>query len=699
MKMKTLRGKVLATILLLAIIPLAVLGTISMVGMSNMRDTASSDGRSALIEQISLSMETLAAERAALVDEKLTFIRNQTLAVKNYAELLYATPEAYAARPVDYLNPQDENTLTPHIKTAEGLSPDDVYEELNLLGNATDVLRQFAATDVESIGGSYIGTETGLFVVVDKLAAAEGSQNYDPRTRGWYVGAKEKGDVFWTPIFTDASGRGASVSCAAPIYAPDGTLKGVAGSGADMQTISPVVTGATIGETGYAFLLDETGKVVISPHTDDIVGDENGLLVGEDYLNSPDDAVRSLGEAMVGRRSGVVRLVLGGVESFVAFHPLTATEWSLGVVVPVSQAVAPADALVGKISDNMTTVLLILVSASLLAIAAAVLLSVLLSGRITKPVLEISACVDAIALGDLDTRVYIQTGDELQRLGQGVNKMVEELYDYITNLAKVTADKERISTELSVATNIQASMLPRIFPPWPNRNEVDIYASMLPAKEVGGDFYDFFFSGEDNLYLVMADVSGKGVPAALFMVIAKTLLKNNAQAGLTPSQTLSVTNNVLCQSNDAGMFVTVFLGCLNVKTGELTYSNAGHNPPLIRRAGGKWEYMTVKPGFVLAGMEDMRYRQDSLFLSEGDQLFLYTDGVTEAVNTKKDLFGEPRLLEVANKHASQDIDKFTIAIKAELDAFAGEAEQADDITTLTLTYNGADAPLREETSD
>jgi serine phosphatase RsbU (regulator of sigma subunit) len=252
---------------------------------------------------------------------------------------------------------------------------------------------------------------------------------------------------------------------------------------------------------------------------------------------------------------------------------------------------------------------------------------------------------------------------------------------------QLARETERIGAELNVATQIQESMLPCIFPAFPHRAEFDIYASMQPAKEVGGDFYDFFLVDENTLAVVMADVSGKGVPAALFMVIAKTLIKNNAQNGQSPKEVFETVNNLLCENNDAGMFVTAFLGYLDIPSGRFTYVNAGHNYPLIR-AGGSFEWLKTKPGFILAGMEDTFYKQHEMTLRPGDELFLYTDGVTEAFNNENELFGDPRLLEVANSYLGLPLREFTISIKREIDKFAQGAEQADDITMLVIRITG-----------
>lgn len=251
-----------------------------------------------------------------------------------------------------------------------------------------------------------------------------------------------------------------------------------------------------------------------------------------------------------------------------------------------------------------------------------------------------------------------------------------------------SADKQQIESELNVATHIQTSMLPRIFPAFPTRREFDIYAIMKPAKEVGGDFYDFFLVDEDHLAVVVADVSGKGVPAALFMVIAKTLIKDHAKHGTSPEVVFTEVNRLLCEANDEGMFVTAWMGVLNLSTGHLDYVNAGHNPPLLRRAGGGYDYLRTRCGFVLAGLEGTRYRCCSLDLSPGDALFLYTDGVTEATNAAQQLYGEERLAAVLNANRELAPEELLPAVRADVEAFVGQAPQFDDITVLGLRYNG-----------
>ncbi len=281
---------------------------------------------------------------------------------------------------------------------------------------------------------------------------------------------------------------------------------------------------------------------------------------------------------------------------------------------------------------------------------------------------------------DLD----IHTGDEIEHLAKTMADMESSLYEYGNNLIRVTKEKERIGTELELAKKIQASMLPNIFPPFPERTEFDIYASMTPAKEVGGDFYDFFLIDDDHLGLVMADVSGKGVPAALFMMASKILLKNYAMTGNSPSKVLEQTNAQICKNNEQEMFVTVWFGILEISTGRITAANAGHEYPIIKKTDGDFELFKDKHGFVVGGMDGMKYKDYKLTLEKGDVLFLYTDGVAEATNAKNELFGTDRLLTALNNSKTADPKVLLENVKSAVDEFAGEAEQFDDLTMLGI---------------
>ena len=282
----------------------------------------------------------------------------------------------------------------------------------------------------------------------------------------------------------------------------------------------------------------------------------------------------------------------------------------------------------------------------------------------------------------------IRGQDEIGVLAQSIDRMEEQITDYVQHLTEVTAEKERISTELNVARRIQADMLPSVFPAFPDHDDFDIFASMTPAKEVGGDFYDFFLVDDDHLAMVMADVSGKGVPAALFMVITKTLIKNRAQMGDSPAEILYHVNNQLCDGNETEMFVTVWMAILELSTGKGVAVNAGHEHPVLCRGGGRYELVVYRHSTAVAAMEGLMFREHSFELHPGDRLFVYTDGVPEATNAKNELFGTERMLEALNRDPSAAPEEQLKAVRESVDEFVGEAPQFDDMTMLSFCYNG-----------
>jgi sigma-B regulation protein RsbU (phosphoserine phosphatase) len=289
---------------------------------------------------------------------------------------------------------------------------------------------------------------------------------------------------------------------------------------------------------------------------------------------------------------------------------------------------------------------------------------------------------------DYFAMLNIRTGDEVENLSLVLADMERDLTEYEENLTKITAEKERIGTELALATRIQADMLPNIFPAFPERPDFDIYASMDPAKEVGGDFYDFFLIDEKHLGLVMADVSGKGVPAALFMMISKILVQNYAMTGRSPAQVLQAVNDQICSNNREEMFVTVWLGVLDTETGKITAANAGHEYPVLMQAGGQFELVKDKHGFVIGGMDGMRYKEYELTLTPGSRLFLYTDGVPEATNAQREMFGTDRMLDALNEAPDAAPEMILKNVRKAVDGFVKDAEQFDDLTMLCVEYKG-----------
>jgi serine phosphatase RsbU (regulator of sigma subunit) len=301
---------------------------------------------------------------------------------------------------------------------------------------------------------------------------------------------------------------------------------------------------------------------------------------------------------------------------------------------------------------------------------------------VVKNIDKVNESLSQITAGNLDTVVNVRSQIEFDALSNDINATVDTLKRYIKEAA------ERIDEELRFAKAIQHSVLPSVFPPFPNRKDIEIHASMDTAKEVGGDFYDYYFVDDNHLAFLIADVSGKGIPAAMFMMTAKTVIKSYVESGYSVEEAFTFANAKLSEGNDAHMFVTAWMGVLDTKTGLVTFANAGHNAPLVKHADGTFEYFKSRPGFVLAGLEGVRYRKGELQLQKGDCIYLYTDGVTEAMNIKEELYGDDRLRNTLNNIKEDNVVTICKEVKKDVDLFAGEAEQADDITMVCLKYNG-----------
>ena len=341
-------------------------------------------------------------------------------------------------------------------------------------------------------------------------------------------------------------------------------------------------------------------------------------------------------------------------------------------VYPYSEAMASRD-----VSLKVMTAMQILIFGALF-----ILIFYLVRKLVVRNIHKINESLSAITDGNLDTVVDVRSHLEFDSLSNDINATVDTLKRYIKEA------EERIDAELAFAKAIQHSALPTVHPLYDNRKEFDIFASMHTAKEVGGDFYDFYFIDEDHLAFLIADVSGKGIPAAMFMMRSKTIIKSYAESGMSVEEVFTLANEKLCEGNDAGMFVTAWMGILNIRNGKILFANAGHNHPLVKHSDGTFEYLKSRAGFVLAGMEGVRYRKNELVLEPGDAIYLYTDGVTEATDLNEELYGEDRLHSILEKYKDETMEVICSEIKKDVDLFAGEAPQFDDITMLALKFKG-----------
>ena len=623
--------------------------------------------------------------------------------IADYAGRLFADPDSYSPREVPLPDPAKDGEISVQLLTEAGVdvSAPDVAERLGLIGNLGDLMTAlYADAQVDSC---YVALPDGVMLLVDDHSGSKFDDSgaivsIPIRERLWYTGAVETGALYFTDVTTDLFTGQISIMCSLPVY-QNGQLAAVIGVDIFLNDMAAAVN--TLSQNGgFVCIVNQNGHVVFSPQTDGVFRVQNDDAMQD--LRSSDNAELSafIRDALAGS-TGLRVIEADGEPCYMAGAPIAGVGWTILNIVPKSLADMPTvalmeqydaiqneatDAFNEEISHAKSTIIILIAVVVALGLTAALVLA----KRIVKPLETITKRVRSLGGNDLQFHMEpaFRTGDEIEVLAESFAMLSAKTLQYISEVARITAEKERIGAELSLATRIQADMLPNIYPAFPERTEFDIFASMDPAKEVGGDFYDFFLVDDDHLCMVMADVSGKGVPAALFMMASKIILANNAMLGKSPAQILTDTNTAICSNNREEMFVTVWLGILELSTGRLTAANAGHEYPVLRKPDGSFELVKDKHGFVIGGMEGVKYKEYEMLLGPGSKLFLYTDGVPEATDENNELFGTDRMLGALNAAPEASPVEVLRDVRSSVDAFVKDAEQFDDLTMLCVEYRG-----------
>ncbi|WP_415035666.1 SpoIIE family protein phosphatase [Azonexus sp.] len=502
---------------------------------------------------------------------------------------------------------------------------------------------------------------------------------YDYRVQDWYQIPRELERSGWSePYFDEGGGNTLMATYSVPFYAGSGAARrflGVVTADISLDWLAQSIGAIKVLDSGYAFLLSRTGSVVTHPVTDYVMHESIFSLA--EAANDP--ALREVGQSMLRGESGFVPYRgLAGAPARLYYGPIPAAGWSLAIVFPEKELFA-----------GIRELTLTVAAIGLLGMLLIVLVVVLIARSITRPLHSLAIAAGRMSKGDFDVQLPAQTAhDEVGDLSRAFATMNRDLQLHIRDLVATTSAKERIEGELGIAHDIQMSILPKMLPPFPHREEFNLFAVIEPAKEVGGDFYDFFQLDDDHLCLVVADVSGKGVPASLFMAVTKTLIKATARMDLSPAEILSRVNDQMARDNDQSMFVTVFCALLDLRDGTLVYTNAGHNPPLLIPRQGQPHYFPKTKQLVIGAVEDYPYQADTTRLTPGDRLLLYTDGVTEAMNLADELYAEARLLAVCSEMQEAAVFDLVNGALASIKAFAGSAPQSDDITVMAIEYRG-----------
>ena len=643
-----------------------------------------------LLDQMEDHLLQIVQKQAQSANHQLLTVNKAVTECAQYTSSLYQDSSNFEGK--DMPNPQDteEGVFCSKYFLVKGVEESDrVREEVRILSNCEYMFGPVLKNN-DIMSNVYLGTESGISYRYSPYNNYD--PDYDPRVRDWYKAAmKEPDTLVWLPTYQDAFGD-ILITAAMTFRDAEGNIAGVVASDVMINSIVEDLMSLSLGKTGSCFILEPSLDFIA--HKD---LEKEGFDF--DIHNHFENRVLF---TMIGSSShGVVTDKYEGKDCYIAFSKMEEAGWvfcaSTGkdeVTAPALRARQESDNLIKSSQKEMQQRLfdifkMFMVYFAVMGIAV-VLISFAVAGTITRPIQKLASRVHGIGEGNLDQKIPVESHDEIGELAQRFNSMQDDLKAYIENIREVTAEKERIGTELEVAKSIQADMLPRSFPPFPEREEIDIYASMSPAKEVGGDFYDFFFADQDHIALVIADVSGKGIPAALFMVVAKTMIKNHVQSSrsLSPSKILSRVNEKLCEGNEMEMFVTVWLAIIDLRTGKGVAANAGHEHPALCRADGTYDYVVYRHSMALGIMDGVPFKEHEFQLYPGDSVFVYTDGATEATNKEYTLFGMDRLKDALNKDPQADPGQILKNVNDSIDAFVGDAPQFDDLTMLAVRYNG-----------
>ena len=711
-----IRTRILVQTLSASLALTLILGTVFFLSVAGIRrtvlahsnilgDSAAGVGAYALEVQLSEKIGRIAQDAALILDERLKKIENHTRTTADITGSIYTTRQGWSPRPLPLVRPGEIPPPRPYLYVAPGIDYSRVRAEAELAGNISDFLRQIVVID-KGISTSTVCGESGYVIAMDVNPWPTAGS--DLRVFRWYSEAKAAGGLYWTDVYEDHRGRGAAITCAVPFYdhsAGSRSFRGVTRSTVMLSDFSRIVDFAGIG-SGQLFIINREGIKIYSSDGVDITIEEGGIISGENFLESSSPRLRSLGLSMTLGASGMTELEMDGVPVYAAYAPIKTLGWSLGIAVSVQEISASAFLIenqIWRITDrtkaDMDRYILLLAGFMavllLLTLLGIAVFAVRFTHAITGPILALNNGVHEVAGGNLEREVVVRTGDELEQLAVSFNIMTTQLRRQMAEISRTAAERQRIETELDIATRIQMNMLPGEFPPFRGRkNEFDLYAQIHPAKEVGGDFYDFFFIDDDHFVMIIADVSGKGIPAALFMATTKTIIKNRLQSGEDPALALEIINRQLCGNNIMDMFVTVWFCILEISSSRLVYVNAGHNQPLVRRNGQGCTFLVSPPDLVLAGMDDTRYHSREMRLDCGDMLFLYTDGITEAADTSGGHYGKERLRGFLDANARQPLRELLPGLRSDVAAFTGSAEQSDDITMLAIRISGGEEPVQ-----
>ena len=499
-----------------------------------------------------------------------------------------------------------------------------------------------------------------------------GNETYDYHYMDWYQIPKLLNESYWSePYYDDGGGEMMMTTYSKPLYDEFGNLYAVITADLSLEWLTELVEGIHAFDNSFNLMVSRNASYIVHPNHDLIL---NETIYSSTY-GDDDESLKKMQYDMVHCKAGEVLRDMADGKYFVFYSPVETTCWSVAVVCPRTELYLGVKKLRGM-----------LIILGVIALMLMIFLSYYGIRKIVAPVEDFSGVAKQIAKGDFNAQLpEIQSEDELKELHDSFEYLQTSLVKYIDELKSTTANKERIESELRIARGIQMGMIPKSFPAFPDRDDVSLVAKLVPAKEVGGDLYDFFIEN-DKLYFIIGDVSGKGIPASLVMAVTCRLFRSVASYLDRPEEIITSLNNSLADGNDSNMFCTAFLGILDLKTGGLLYCNAGHNAPYMIEKDGKVSAMSVTPNLPLGLFSGFPYEGQETRIEKDMMIYLFTDGVNEAENIEKEQFSDERLISLLKKHSSDTPRVIIDETFAEIEHHADGADQSDDITVMCIKY-------------
>ena len=499
-----------------------------------------------------------------------------------------------------------------------------------------------------------------------------GTEDYEYHYMDWYLVPKLLGTSYWSePYFDEGGADIVMTTFSLPLYDSDGELYAVFTADISLEWFAEKVNEIKPYPNSFNYMIGRGGTFLVS--------DRKEAILNESFFARPlaegDENMMQIGHRMVNGENGMGRFNRDGDEYYLFFAPVEATGWSVCVACLYNEVFASVDGLRNRVIVVFIIGLLLLTAFCYYTIR-----------KLTRPLERFAGSADEIAKGNFNaTLPVIKSEDEMKTLRDSFDSMQQSLVTYIEELKQTTASKERIESELRIARDIQMGMVPKIFPPFPERDDVDLFAKLIPAKEVGGDLYDFFIEGT-KFYFIVGDVSGKGVPASLVMAVTCRLFRTVAAHFQTPAEIVAALNDALAESNESNMFCTFFIGILDLESGLLQYCNAGHNAPVVLSSSGEVKFMEVEANLPLGLFGGFPYLGQECTIGKGTSIFLYTDGVTEAENKEKALYSDERLLKQLELLRNGNTRSMVDGILVDIESHVAGADQSDDITIMCLRY-------------